>query len=123
MEHTNEMLQILDNIIACGENMAKLGTLLKKSLSESRAAAPQETPDRQGADAESTAKEPMGRKTEMPAAPTYTFADVRNACSAKSHAGYTNQVKELIGKYGADRLSDVKEADLPALMADLEAIG
>lgn len=123
MEHTNEMLQILDNVIACGENMARLGTLLKKSLSGSRVAAPQEAPDRQSADAEAVAKKSAGRETEMPAAPAYTFADVRNACSAKSHAGYTSQVKELIGKYGAERLSDVKEADLPALMADLEAIG
>jgi hypothetical protein len=49
--------------------------------------------------------------------------DVRKAFSAKSHAGYTEQVKALIGKYGAAKLSAVKEEDYPALMADLEKIG
>ena len=31
--------------------------------------------------------------------------------------------RELIRRYGADKLSSVKEADYPALMAELEAIG
>ena len=48
--------------------------------------------------------------------------DGRKAFSAKSHAGYTEQVKALITSYGADKLSAVKEEDYPALMADLEAI-
>ena len=52
----------------------------------------------------------------------YTFAEVRKAFSAKSHAGYTTQVKALITSYGADKLSAVKEEDYPRLMADLEAI-
>ena len=52
----------------------------------------------------------------------YSFMDVRKAFSAKSHAGYTEQVKALIASYGADKLSGVKEEDYPALMADLEAI-
>ena len=43
--------------------------------------------------------------------------------SVKSHAGFTEQVKALIGKYGADKLSAVKEEDYESLMADLEAIG
>ena len=60
---------------------------------------------------------------EAKPAPTYTFADVRRAFSAKSHEGFTDQVRDLIRRYGADKLSSVKEADYPALMAELEAIG
>ena len=52
----------------------------------------------------------------------YSFMDVRKAFSAKSRAGYTEQVKALIASYGAEKLSGVKEEDYPALMADLEAI-
>ena len=115
----NEILQLLDNIIECGENMAKLGRALKSALPEMNDAEP---------------KKPLKNEAEETAAPaavtqetaepekTYTFADVRKAFSAKSHAGYTAQVKELISKYGASRLSDVKESDYPALMADLEVI-
>ncbi len=53
---------------------------------------------------------------------TYTFADVRKAFSAKSHEGYTEQIKSLITSYGAEKLSAIKEADYPSLMKDLEAI-
>ena len=117
MNHMNEILQLLDNIIVCGESMAKIGRLLKEFVPEFANAIPQKNA-------------PVIEETAAPAAlpekepvKTYTFADVRKAFSAKSHAGYTAQVKELISKYGASRLSDVKEADYPALMADLEVIG
>ena len=122
MKHMNELSQLLDSIIVCGENMAKLGTLLKEYLPELTETSPQKADPKQKP-AKKSLPEKSPEKAEEPAAPTYTFADVRKAFSAKSHAGYTSQVKELISKYGADRLSDVKEADYPALMADLEVIG
>lgn len=122
MNHANEISQLLDNIIACGENMAKIGTLLKEYLPELTEASPQKADTKQKASKKS-APEKLPEKTEEPTTPAYTFADVRKAFSAKSHAGYTSQVKDLINRYGADRLSDVKEADYPALMADLEVIG
>lgn len=122
MNHMNEILQLLDNIIVCGESMAKIGRLLKEFIPEFAEAIPQKTKAEQVIEAD-TAPTALPEKKEEPAAKTYTFADVRKAFSAKSHAGYTAQVKELIGKYGADRLSDVKEEDYPALMADLEVIG
>lgn len=100
--------------------MAKIGTLLKEFLPEFAEAVPQKAAPKQAAKKPAPAQFP--EQKEEPAAPAYTFADVRKAFSQKSHAGYTNQVKELISKYGADRLSDVKEADYPTLMAYLEVI-
>ncbi len=122
MNHTNEILQLLDNIITCGESMAKIGRLLKELIPEFADAIPQKTKAEQVIEAESTPTK-LPEKTETPATPAFTFSDVRKAFSAKSHAGYTAQVKELISKYGAERLSDVKEEDYPALMADLEVVG
>ncbi len=122
MNHMNEILQLLDNIIVCGESMAKIGRLLKEFIPEFAEAIPQKPKAEQVIEA-GTVPAALPEKKEQPAAKTYTFADVRKAFSAKSHAGYTAQVKELISKYGADRLSDVKEEDYPALMADLEVIG
>ena len=119
MNHMNEISQLLDNIITCGESMAKIGRLLKECIPEIADAVPQKAKAEQITES-APAKQPEKAKTATPA---YTFTDVRKAFSAKSHAGYTAQVKELIGKYGADRLSDVEEADYPALMADLEVVG
>lgn len=121
MKHMNEIMQLLDNIIVCGESMARIGTLLKEFLPEFAEAVPQKPVAVQAAEKTATAEIP--EKTAEPAAPAYTFTDVRKAFSAKSHAGFTDQVKALINKYGASRLSDVKKEDYPALMADLEVIG
>ena len=55
-------------------------------------------------------------------AKVYTFVDVRKAMAAKSHEGFTEQVKALIAKFGAAKLSDEKETDYNALMDELEGI-
>ena len=73
-------------------------------------------------------EEETADKTVQPEAPTkddsktYTFADVRKAFSAKAHAGFTPQIKELLTSYGADKLSAVNESDYSRLMHDLEGI-
>ena len=53
----------------------------------------------------------------------YTLEDVRAALAEKSRAGHTEAVKELISKYGADRLSAIDPSNYAALMADAEVIG
>lgn len=122
MNHKNELIELLDSIITCRESMAKVGKLLKEVLPETPDAIPQNPKDEAASKTKSTpAKLPEQAKT--PAATVYTFTEVRKAFSAKSHAGFTDQIRELISKYGADRLSGVKEEDYPALMADLEVIG
>lgn len=109
MAKMNELSQVLDDLVSCGEGMIRAANALREIFSASEAT-----------------EEPVQQKT-IPAVPTpettYSFTDVRKAFSAKSHAGYTEQVKALITKYGADKLSSVKEEDYPALMADLEGIG
>lgn len=119
MDHMNEINQLLDNIIVCGENMAKIGRLLKEVIPD---AIPQKTKAEKVTKADAAPAAPPEKSAE-PAAKTYTFTDVRKAFSAKSHEGFTDQVKALITKYGAEKLSDVKEADYSALMADLEVVG
>ena len=66
------------------------------------------------------AKEP-----EKPAEPEkqLTLADVRAVLAEKSRAGFTEEVKALIAKHGADRLSEVPETEYAALLADAEVLG
>lgn len=122
MNHMNEITQLLDNIITCGESMAKIGKLLKEFIPEFADAIPQKTKAEQIAKPDA-APAILPENEEETSTKTYTFVDVRKAFSAKSHEGFTEQVKALITKYGAEKLSEVKEADYPALMADLEVIG
>lgn len=75
-------------------------------------------------------KETVQEKTDSPKkapkekpAKEWTLEEVRMILADKSRAGHTEEVRALISKYGADRLSDIKPADFAALMADAEVIG
>lgn len=52
-----------------------------------------------------------------------TLEDVRKAAADKSRQGYTEEVRKLIQKFDASKLSEVDAEKYPALMKDLEAVG
>jgi hypothetical protein len=58
-----------------------------------------------------------------PDKPQLKLADVRAVLAEKSRAGHTAEVRELLQKYGAAKLSAVNPADYEALMKDTEVLG
>lgn len=129
----NEFNELLDGIVECADKVAKLGRLLKEvlpQLAEQTTEAPTDVPAVEAKETKSSTdkKKSTTKKAEPKAevkeeTPAYSFEDVRKAFAAKSHAGHTAEVKALITKYGASRLSDIQESDYANLMADLEVIG
>ncbi len=55
-------------------------------------------------------------------APVVTLEQVRAVLSAKSYAGLTDQVKSLISKYGASKLSTVDPKHYKDLLQDAEEL-
>lgn len=53
---------------------------------------------------------------------TYTLIEVRNKLASLSREGKQAQVKALIEKFGATKLSEVKEEDYAALMQEAEGL-
>lgn len=75
------------------------------------------------ADGEKTEKaetkvEPMPSQEEKP----MTLVEVRAVLAEKSRAGHTAEVRELLLKHGAEKLSDIDPAEYPALLADAEVL-
>lgn len=127
----NDFYELLDGIIECSEKVAKLGRLLRDFVPQFMELIPERAIEGKAVeikaakvleDKKATKKaEPKAKpKDETPA---YTFEELRKAFAAKSHAGFTVEVKALIGKYGASRLSDINESDYAAIMKELEVIG
>lgn len=52
-----------------------------------------------------------------------SLEDVRAVCAEKSHEGFTAEVKEILTKHGADKLSEVDTTEYKALLAEVEALG
>lgn len=62
--------------------------------------------------------------TEQPASETkvVTFVELRSRLAEISRAGHTAEIKELIAKYDAEKLSDVAETDYAALLTEAEGL-
>lgn len=72
----------------------------------------------------------MEKQEEVPAAEEekkpekkLSLEDVRRVAADKARQGHMEEVRQLIQKFGADKLSGVDAAKYPALMEELEAIG
>ena len=62
------------------------------------------------------------KEQPTPEQQTVTFVELRSRLSEISRNGHTAEVKELLRKFGADKLSDVAESDYTALLAEAEVI-
>ncbi len=52
-----------------------------------------------------------------------TLSEVRAVLANKSRAGFTNEVKQLLMKHGAEKLSGIAETEYAALMKEAENLG
>ena len=79
-------------------------------------------------DASGTISEVANRLEEQfaaeaaPAEPVLTLETVRAVLAEKSRAGFTAQIRALLLKYGADKLSAIAPENYKALMAEAEAL-
>lgn len=70
------------------------------------------------------AKKNTAKKTVKaePEEKSLTLEEVRAVLAEKSRAGHTAEVKELLNKHGADKLSEIDPSEYPALLADAEVL-
>lgn len=55
--------------------------------------------------------------------PALTLEDVRVVLAEKSRKGYTAQIRALLQKYGAAKLSGINPANYEALLQEVEELG
>lgn len=75
------------------------------------------------ADSKKAAKEEAeAAPSPAPEKKTLTLEEVRAVLAEKSRAGHTAEVRALLNKHGADKLSDIDPAEYPVLLADAEVL-
>lgn len=84
----------------------------------------QEQPDQTTEErpAQEPEKKTAAKKEEKAEPKPLTLERVRAALAEKSRAGHTSEVKALLIKHGADKLSDIDQAEYPALLAEAEVL-
>lgn len=65
--------------------------------------------------------EPVPEKT-VSAEPVLTLEAVRAVLADKSRAGFTAQIRSLLQKYGANKLSEIDPTRYGGLLADVEGL-
>ncbi|MBS3985640.1 MAG: rRNA biogenesis protein rrp5 [Selenomonadales bacterium] len=71
---------------------------------------------------ESALPETATAQVAKPATKPVTLEQVRAALAEKSQLGFTANVRSLLEKYGAPKLSQIDPANYAALLADAEAL-
>lgn len=116
MSRVKLMLDVIDDVCNVAESLQHLAETLKVLV---KAIGMDEQPKLQQAE---NAAVPAPKR-EIPAEEKQpTLAEVRAVLAGKSRSGKTAQVKELLIKHGADKLSDIDPAKYKALLEDVEGL-
>lgn len=128
MSKVKNYAMTLDEIIEAGEELvasykktASTAEIILNAVKELKelfssatpAAIPQQAP---------VTEEPTPEPAPAAEAKTYSFQDVRGIMAGLSGKGKKAEAKNLLQKYGANRLSEIKPEDYAALVADAEVI-
>lgn len=126
MSKMSQLAAELDELRHCGEVLIGISDTLREMFSDGEEMTEtQETPAEKPKGEAKAAKTAPAKELEKSAEPKkkLALADVRAVLAEKSRAGFTEDVKALIAKHGADRLSEVPETEYAALLADAEVLG
>lgn len=121
MEKMKELSQTLDDMIRAGEILIQTANDIKAYFSDTSEEAPAATAPVQ---AESPA--PVNKAAAKKAAPEkkeIELTDVRKLLAEKSRDGFTSDVKALLEKYGAAKLSQLDPNHYEAVMKEAEVLG
>ena len=109
MSRIKLLLDVIEDIRSLADSLQAMATALDQSDPED-AAAPAPAPETPPAPADPPPK-------------AITLEEVRAVLAEKSHDGYTDQVRGLLQKYGAEKLSGVDPKHYAALLKDAEVLG
>ena len=114
MSKKNDLATQIDELRHCGEVIIGIADNLMSLLS----------PPTEGAAVSKSAPKALPEKKELPQkeeAPL-TLTQVRAILADVSRQGFSDEVRELIVKYGADKLSDLPEECYGALIEEAEGL-
>lgn len=111
MSRMKLLLDVIEDIRSLADSLQAVATALGQSDPEDTAA-PDPAPEAPPAPA------PADPPTKV-----ITLEEVRAVLAERSHDGYTDQVRGLLQKYGAEKLSGVDPKHYAALLKDAEVLG
>ena len=116
-----DLRSLADSLQAVADAVADNGTA-EEELTTTKE--PEETgkAGKTGKSAKNTAKKDAKAAKLEPEEKPLTLEEVRAVLAEKSRSGHTEEVRELLAKHGADKLSEIDPAEYAALLAEAEVL-
>lgn len=119
MGKTNELSMLVDELQKCGETLIGISEGLANMFG---GAEEEKQPAKKTAPKKKQIEEPKP-EPQSEEEKSLTLEDVRAVCADKSRQGFTVEVKAILTKHGADKLSEVDPAEYKSLLAEVEVLG
>lgn len=110
MSRVKLLLDVIKDIRSLGDSLQILADAMVSDE-------PKEEPKKSKLKSESKPEPLAEEKSDV------TLETVRAMCAEKSRAGFTAEVKSIITKHGADKLSAIKPEEYAAVLAEVEVLG
>ena len=122
MSKMSQLSQQLDELVRCGEALIGVAESLRELFSGEEASVEAE-PVKASQASEKKAKVKKESEPVQEEKKAYTLEDVRTILAEKSRDGFTEEVKAVIAKRGAKKLSGIDPAEYEAIVAEVEGLG
>ena len=116
MSRIKLLLDVVSDLRSLADSLQAVADAVAKNGQEQPAQATEEQ------SVQKLEKKNAAKQVEKAEPKPLTLEQVRAALAEKSRAGHTAEVKALLIKHGADKLSDIDPAEYPALLADAEVL-
>ena len=119
LDVVQDMRSLADSLQAVAEAVAESGAA-ETELTTTK------EPEKAGKTGKTAAKNTVKKDTKAakqePEEKPLTLEEVRAVLAEKSRSGHTEEVRELLARHGADKLSEIDPAEYPALLAEAEVL-
>ena len=120
------LLEVIGDLRSLAESLQAIANVVADHDAEEAgmvAAKEHEKEGRTGKNAtKDTAKKDAKAAKQEPEEKIFTLEEVRAVLAEKSRSGHTEEVRGLLNKHGADKLSEIDPAEYPALLAEAEVL-
>ena len=113
-------MKLLLDVVSDLRSLADSLQAVADAVAQGRQEQPDQTTEERPA--QEPEKKTAAKKEEKAEPKPLTLERVRAALAEKTRAGHTSEVKALLIKHGADKLSDIDPAEYPALLAEAEVL-
>ena len=108
MSKVKLLLDVIDDMRSLADSLQAVADAIGRNEPEAETVAPDPAP---------------APAPQAPPPKAITLEEVRAVLAEKSHDGFTTEVRELLQKYGAAKLSGIAPANYAALLKDAEVLG